>query len=165
MISDCCLRLYFQISPNSQKSWKIWFFYFPLLSYFLSDWEDTLSSLVCDQKRGSQFLIKMPVFKKKNCSYLCKIFVPISVLWILFPSLTEGKIWKISIGILMQLLTNSWWDGSTNGIYCFWIYVKDIGTIRYITTWKHVPYTIVIRSDAVHRGRGIYLIIKLSLFV
>ena len=42
-------------------------------------------------------MIKLPVFKKKKCSYLHKGFVLVSVLKGLFLSLSEGKNYKIAV--------------------------------------------------------------------
>ena len=53
-------------------------------------------------------MIKLSVFKKQNVQKcLCKRFVPVYVLGILFSSLNEGRSCKISLGILTQVITNS----------------------------------------------------------
>ena len=71
-------RLKTRISLNgifSLNSRKIGIFEFHLLSYFVKLW-DSLSSLVCVYERESQFVIKLPVFKKRNVHvyaiYLCR---------------------------------------------------------------------------------------------
>ena len=51
--------------------------------------------------------MKVPVFDKRNVhKCLCKKFESVLVLGILFPSLNESKNCKISLGFLMQMLTN-----------------------------------------------------------
>ena len=49
-------------------------------------------------ERGTQFMIKLPVFKKKKCSYLCNNFVSLEALKMLFRSLNEGKNCEILSG-------------------------------------------------------------------
>ena len=45
----------------------------------------------CRSKRGIQFMIKLPVFKKNKFSYLYYIFVSVQVLEMLFTSLNGSK--------------------------------------------------------------------------
>ena len=62
------------------------------------------------------------------------------MLGILFPSLNRDKIWKISLGILMQVLTNSQWEFKCN-LLCVLNLCIDIGT-RYISNMKRPEKTI-----------------------
>ena len=53
-------------------------------------------------------MIKLPVFKKRiDHKCLCNKFVSVQMPEILFPSLNGDKNCKISLGILMEMLTNS----------------------------------------------------------
>ena len=49
-------------------------------------------------------MVKLPVFKKRNVHIYATIYQ--FKCWILFPSLSEGKNFKTSLGILTQMLTN-----------------------------------------------------------
>ena len=63
-------RLHFQISPNSLKSEEIGISEVPIVS-FCQIVSDSLSGTLCLQKiDGTQFMIKLPFFMKKKCSYL-----------------------------------------------------------------------------------------------
>ena len=52
------------------KELRNWDFWSPN-DFILLDYEDSLSDTVCSLKReGTQFMIKLPFFKEKKCSYL-----------------------------------------------------------------------------------------------
>ena len=52
--------------------------------------------MIIGGRDGTQFKIKLPVFKKKICLHLYNNFVSVSLLGILFPSLMRVKIVNFS---------------------------------------------------------------------
>ena len=71
---DCKPRLHFQIFPKffpNSKCWKIGLSEVPFISYFVR------FQYVCKRERVTQFINKLPVFKKKKYLYLYNKFVSV----------------------------------------------------------------------------------------
>ena len=83
---------------------------------------------VCRRGRAELWLNYQ--FSRKNVhKCLCRKFVSVWVLGILFPSLNDGKSCKISLVILMQMLTNSQREFKCNNI--IYIYMIFIVVLRF----------------------------------
>ena len=90
--------LYFQISPNSLKSWKIGIFESPLVSYQIV----SLSGMC---QRGREPIYNGIVsFQVKKCSQLYNKFVSVQVLEILLPSLYAAKNCKIYMFLTLRFV-------------------------------------------------------------
>ena len=60
---------------------------------------DFQAQYVYRRERGTELMIKLPIFKKRKCSCLYNNFVSVWVLETLFPSLNNGKSCKLLQGL------------------------------------------------------------------